>query len=157
GERISELVDVNGLVNSTIALLKSEIIGRHVDVEMHLARDVPPVSGDPIQLQQVLLNLFMNAMDAMAPLDDASRRITVSTMTAGGSVEVRIRDSGHGIKRGEEGQLFKPFYTSKARGLGLGLAICSTIAQAHGGKLTLENHDSGGAIATLSLPANMMS
>jgi signal transduction histidine kinase len=68
-------------------------------------------------------------------------------------VRLRVIDNGSGIRTEEQDQLFKPFYTSKAHGLGLGLTICSTIAQAHGGKLTLENHEDGGAVATLTLPA----
>jgi C4-dicarboxylate-specific signal transduction histidine kinase len=95
----------------------------------------------------------MNAMDAMASTAQPQRRIKVSTRALdGGAVEVRIRDRGTGIGRESQAQLFKPFYTSKTHGLGLGLTICSTIAQAHGGKLGLVNHPDRGAVAVLSLP-----
>jgi C4-dicarboxylate-specific signal transduction histidine kinase len=97
----------------------------------------------------------MNAMDAMASTTHASRRIKVSTRAAeAGTVEVRIRDRGPGIRSENRDQLFKPFYTSKSHGLGLGLTICSTIVQAHGGKLTLGNHPDRGAVAVFSLPAH---
>jgi C4-dicarboxylate-specific signal transduction histidine kinase len=139
-----------------VALLNNELIHRRIEIETDLARGLPPISGDPVQLQQVLLNLFMNAMDAMASTPEAYRRIKVTTaLAAADRVEVRVRDRGLGIKPQSQEQLFKPFYTSKANGLGLGLVICSSIAQAHGGKLTLTNHADRGAVAVFSLPAHL--
>jgi signal transduction histidine kinase len=153
GESKSEQVDLNELVTSTITLLNSELIGRRIEVETDLAGRLPATFGDPVQLQQVLLNLFMNAMDAMASTAQPQRRIKVSTRALeADAVEVRIRDRGHGIEAQSQAQMFKPFYTSKPHGLGLGLTICSTIAQAHGGKLGLVNHPDRGAVAVLSLP-----
>jgi len=155
GERKSELVDLNELVKSTIALVHSEAIARRIAIEADLASGLPAIAGDPVQLQQVLLNLLMNAMDAMAVTPGALRRVTVATRRAqAGAVEVAVRDRGHGIEANGETRLFKPFYSSKDHGLGLGLTICATIAQAHGGKLTLANHADGGAVAILSLPAD---
>ena len=114
GERKSEKVDLNELVTSTIALLNSELIGRHIEVETDLADRLPATFGDPVQLQQVLLNLFMNAMDAMASTAQPQRRIKVSTRALeADAVEVRIRDRGPGIEPQSQDQLFKPFYTSK--------------------------------------------
>jgi signal transduction histidine kinase len=153
GERKTESVDLNDLVISTIALLNSELIGRRIEVETDLTGRLPATFGDPVQLQQVLLNLFMNARDAMASTTQPQRRIKVSTRALEtDAVEVRIRDRGPGIEPQSQAQLFKPFYTSKTHGLGLGLTICSTIAQAHGGKLGLVNHPDRGAVAVLSLP-----
>jgi PAS domain S-box-containing protein len=156
-ERKSEAVDLNDLVRSTIALLNSEIIGRKIDVKVDLSNEVPVLSGDPIQLQQVLLNLLMNAMDAMGSMPRAQRRLAVATrVTPEAAVEITVKDNGTGIRSAEQARLFEPFYTTKADGLGLGLAICSTIVEAHGGTLTLANDDAGGALATLSLPAQEM-
>jgi signal transduction histidine kinase len=153
GESKSEPVDLNDLLTSTIALLNSELIGRRIEVETHLAGNLPATFGDPVQLQQVLLNLFMNAMDAMASTAQPQRRIKVSTRAVeADAVEVRIRDRGPGFAPQSQAQLFKPFYTSKPHGLGLGLTICSTIVQAHGGKVGLVNHPDRGAVAVLSLP-----
>jgi signal transduction histidine kinase len=153
GERKSEPVDINELIGSTIALLNSELIGRDVTITLDLANGLPAVSGDSIQLQQVLLNLVMNAMDAMASTPVAQRLVAISTRArVTGDVEIRIRDRGHGIRIQEDGRLFEPFFTTKQHGLGLGLTICSTIVQAHGGTLTLVNAEDGGAVARFSLP-----
>jgi signal transduction histidine kinase/ABC-type uncharacterized transport system substrate-binding protein len=154
GERKLESVNINDLVRSTAALLHSEMIGRETSIRLDLENRLFLISGDSVQLQQVLLNLVMNGMDAMASTPVDQRHILISTRgMESGSVEVRVIDRGHGIRPLANGRLFEPFYTTKEHGLGLGLAICSTIIQAHGGRLTLVNHAGGGAIAMFSLPS----
>jgi PAS domain S-box-containing protein len=156
-EKKSEPVDVNDLVRSTVALLHSELIGRGINVEVDLASTLPATVGDPVQLQQVLLNLLMNAMDAMATTPAAQRLVMLSTRpTEAMSVEILVKDHGPGIRSTEQGRLFEPFYTTKPHGLGLGLTICSTIVEAHGGTLTLANDEAGGVLAALSLPVQEM-
>ena len=153
GERKLESVNINDLVRSTAALLNSELIGRETGVGLDLENRLLLVTGDSVQLQQVLLNLVMNAMDAMASTPLAQRIIQISTRgLENGLLEVMVKDRGHGIRPLENGHLFEPFYTTKSHGLGLGLTICSTIVEAHGGRLTLANREGGGAIAGFSLP-----
>jgi PAS domain S-box-containing protein len=157
GETKAELVDINELVNQTTTLLRSEMIGRRIVVETDLAGDLPAHSGDSVQLQQVLLNLVMNAMDAMASTPTARRQVTISTRaTPAGAVEVLVKDRGPGIRPVQGAKLFEPFYTTKEHGLGLGLTICSTIVQAHGGTISLSNNDGDGAVAGFWLPAQEM-
>ena len=153
GERKAEYVNINDLVRSTVSLLNSELIGRDINVRLDLESGESLARGDSVQLQQVLLNLVMNAMDAMASTPMAQRFILISTREAQtGMVDVLVKDRGHGIRPKENGHVFEPFYTTKDHGLGLGLTLCSTIIQAHQGRLTLVNDEGGGAIAVFSLP-----
>ena len=153
GERKMESVNINDVVKSTISLLNSELIGRDISVRLDLENDELLTQGDSVQLQQVLLNLVMNAMDAMASTPMDQRSILISTRgTKTGMVDVLVKDRGHGIRPKENGRLFEPFYTTKNHGLGLGLSLCSTIIKSHQGKLTLINNEGGGAVAGFSLP-----
>ena len=153
GERKAEDVNINDLVKSTISLLNSELIGRDINIELNLENKPLLARGDSVQLQQVLLNLAMNAMDAMVSTPMEQRSILISTRAGEtGTVDVFVEDRGHGIDRTMNGRLFEPFYTTKAHGLGLGLTLCSTIMEAHRGRLTLVNSEGGGAVAGFSLP-----
>jgi C4-dicarboxylate-specific signal transduction histidine kinase len=157
GESRSEAVDLNALVDSTTALLRNELIRRQVMVETDLAANLPVVFGDSVQLQQVLLNLAVNAMDAMSTTPVPQRRVMIRTLqTPAGDIQVLIKDYGPGIKMANGKQAFVPFFTTKDHGLGLGLSICSTIIRKHGGTIKLTNDDTGGAVAEFSLPARVM-
>ena len=153
GEIKYEAIDMNELIASTLRLLHSELIGRRISIEDEKAADLPAARGDPIQLQQILLNLFMNAMDAMDGVAPARRVISISTaVTDEGGVEVRISDGGTGLPPSQEQSVFQPFFTTKKRGLGLGLPICASIMKLHGGTLSLQNNVSEGATAIFRLP-----
>jgi len=153
GESKSEPVCLNDLVTSTLRLLDSEAISRRMKIDVALEDDLPRTLGDPVQLQQVLLNLLMNAMDAMTATAPPQRVLTVGTRSVGdGTLEARISDHGRGVAEGDQSRLFQPFFTTKDRGLGLGLAICSKIVKAHGGKLRIDNNEGAGATASLTLP-----
>jgi signal transduction histidine kinase len=153
GEIKYEAIDMNELISSTLRLLHSELIDRRITVSDDKAADLPLTQGDPIQLQQILLNLFMNAMDAMDGVAPTKRAIAVSTaMTQEGGVEVRISDCGTGLPLSQEQHVFRPFFTTKKRGLGLGLPICASIMKLHGGSLSLQNNVRDGATAIFRLP-----
>jgi PAS domain S-box-containing protein len=152
-ESQSEPVDLNGLMESTLRMLRGELVNRKIEVDIALSGDLPAAVGDPVQLQQVLLNLLMNAMDAMGETAPARRLIMVRTRSdSNGTVEAVVADRGRGIAPDEQRRLFEPFFTTKGHGLGLGLSICSSIASAHGGSLTIDNNTDGGATAVFRLP-----
>lgn len=154
GETRAEAIDLNALIRSTIDLLHSEIVARRFKVELELAPGVPQCVGDAVQLQQVLLNLLLNAMDAMAAAPMARRAITVSTrLTQDDTIETSVIDRGPGLGLDVQVHAFDPFFTTKPQGLGLGLSICSTIISMHGGQLQLVNNAAGGATASFTLPA----
>lgn len=153
GKRRSEPVDINELVDSSAAVLGAELSARGFTTRIDKEASDASILGDPIQLQQVILNLIMNAVDAMAATETAQRIVTLTTRTTGaGNVEVEVRDRGPGIPLAGPDRLFEPFYTTKENGLGLGLAICSTILAVHGGTLSLANGEGGGAVAKVRLP-----
>jgi two-component system sensor kinase FixL len=113
-----------------------------------------PVHGDRVQLQQVVLNLVVNALDAMKETSGGNRRLVVRTAASGGerSIEVSVRDHGVGLPPENPDRIFEPLYTTKPHGIGLGLAICRSIIQAHGGRIGSRNNADGGATFWFTLP-----
>jgi PAS domain S-box-containing protein len=152
GKSASEPTDLNQLVESTLRLLHGEIVRRKTSLDVELAANLPTIFGDPVQLQQVLLNVIMNAMEAMSSKAPSQRAINITTRANAKQVEVVIVDSGQGIAAEDQSQLFQPFFTTKEQGLGLGLSLCSTIVKSHGGKLSIENNAGGGATVMIALP-----
>ena len=153
GERREELIDLNHLVVSALQLLHSELVIRKTKVETDLKTGLAPISGDSVELQQVLINLLMNAVEAMASTPTPDRVLEIVTReTDKGNVEVSIRDRGPGMAEAALKRIFEPFFTTKDGGLGLGLSICSTIVTSNRGQITLRNFPGGGMIATVSLP-----
>jgi len=148
----TERLRVNQLVRDVLLLLGSEIREAGVDVGLDLAGELPSVEGNRVQLQQILVNLIMNALDAMRGQVE-ERRLIVRTRFAGPGVEVTIRDTGPGLPSEGADGLFEAFVTTKSNGMGVGLAICRTLAQAHGGSVAAVNHPDGGAEFRLGLPA----
>ena len=119
---------------------------------LELSRSVPGVRGDRVQFQQVLLNLILNAMDAMNGCEAGRRCVAVRVRPREEEVEVAVSDSGHGIPAQNLKRLFEPFFTTKPSGMGLGLAISRTIIEVHGGRLWAENNPAGGATFRFTLP-----
>ncbi len=146
-------LDINDVVEESLRLMRSDLLNRHVMVSTDLADALPAVSGDRNQLQQVLLNFVINGCDAMDGRE-ADRRLLVRTQaTAHGSVEVSVADRGAGIPLADLERIFEPFVTTKSNGLGLGLSICRSIVEAHGGRLWATNNADRGATLHCELPA----
>lgn len=145
-------LDLNDLVRETIGLLQAELVLRHVIPTVTLAENLPPVMGNRVQLQQVLLNLVLNAADAMVHLTPDTRPLEVRTVSEGPSVKVCVSDRGEGIAEENLARVFDPFWTTKEHGLGVGLAICRAIAASHRGTLVATNNRGEGATFCFSLP-----
>jgi len=146
GERRLQPIDARELVEEVLHLARTELITRRIEATVVVAPDLPRFLGDKVQLQQVLLNLILNAGEAMTNTEIARRRLIVTANAeAAGDVHVSVRDFGSGIDSNLIDRLFDPFVTTKADGLGLGLSISRTIIAAHGGRLWAENNHDGGA------------
>jgi len=147
-ELASEAVDLNGATREVLALSKSELHRARVIVRAELAEDLPPVLGDRVQLQQVILNLIMNAADAMSGIDDRARELTVrSECEDGGSVRLSVQDSGVGFDLKTVERLFDPFYTTKSNGMGIGLSVSRSIIDNHHGHLWATPNEAGATVA----------
>jgi two-component system, LuxR family, sensor kinase FixL len=146
-------LDLNELIKEVLRLAHSDLITRNVAVTTELASELPPVCGDRVQLQQVILNLILNACEAMSDRQTQERRLTVATARDGAAgVRVSVVDRGTGISADELERVFAPFFTTKEHGLGLGLSICRSIVVAHGGRLWASNNQDRGATFHLTLP-----
>jgi signal transduction histidine kinase len=145
-------IDVNTVVNECVQILAHDAASRGVSVRQQGAAAPCMVLGDRIHLQQVVLNLVLNAMDAMADTAASQRRIVLETVADGRGVALSVRDSGPGIAPDVVARLFEPFMTTKPDGLGIGLSIVRSIVDAHGGRINIENSADGGAIARVWLP-----
>jgi PAS domain S-box-containing protein len=151
-------LNLNEVVTEVLGLVHSDLIQRGVTVDARLADALPAVFADRVQLQQVLLNLLLNACDAMAAGTSGQKLLTITTVeTETGDVELSVADHGTGIAPHEMDRVFEPFVTSKPHGLGLGLAICRSIVTAHGGKLWANNNAEGGATFHLTLDSDPIS
>ena len=146
-------VDLNDIVRETLDFVAPNAAGRGVQVEVDLMNRPAVVSGDGVHLQQVLLNLVLNGLDAMTDTPAEHRRLLVSTGRTNGHVDVAVRDSGSGIPPEAFGKLFEPFFTTKADGMGMGLSIARHIVEAHRGRILAENNEERGATVWFSLPA----
>ena len=123
-----------------------------IDLHQALAAGLPPVWADPVQVQQVIGNLLLNALDAMPAAPGARREVHIDTAREGDTVVFTIRDSGIGLAPEVQAHLFDAFWTTKPDGMGMGLAVCHTIVTTHGGKLAIADNGDRGAIVSFTLP-----
>jgi PAS domain S-box-containing protein len=148
-----ENVDLNVVIADVLRLVASDAIRRGVSLRKELAPALPPVMGDPIQLQQVLVNLIVNAMDAQSDIPQSRRYVTISSRLGAEEIEVAVRDGGCGIPPEKMSLLFESFFTDKHQGMGLGLSIARTFVAEHRGRIWVENNPEGGATFRFALPA----
>jgi len=146
-------IHVDELVGDVRALVRVDAAARHVKLDVDIPGDLPPVRGDRVHLQQVLLNLILNGMDALNESSREGRRVRVTALLDGAqTVEIAVSDTGSGIPTDKLTHIFDPFFTTKPNGMGMGLPISRTIIEAHGGRFWAENNNSGGATFRFTLP-----
>jgi PAS domain S-box-containing protein len=146
-----EVFDINEIIRETVALLRDEAVRYRISIRTELAADLPQIVGDRVQLQQVAMNLIVNSIEAMREVD-GTREIIIKSQRAG-QVFVSISDTGVGIPPQLSEQIFEPFFTTKANGTGMGLRICRSIIESHGGQLRVVGSQERGATFHLNLPA----
>ena len=142
--------DLNDLVRETVELVLT--VGRKVELDSVITQDALPIVGDRIQLQQVILNLVTNGIDAMKDSPSENRIISIRTSRVEDFAQLSVSDRGHGIPEDKLKEVFEPFFTSKAEGMGMGLSIARTIIEAHNGSVSARNRDQGGASFRIKLP-----
>lgn len=153
GEFQPVALDANGLIQEVLELMHCELMARHVRVVKDFGSGLPSIRGDSVELQQVMINLVLNAADAMAQTAENMRTLTIqSTQVEGNKVLISVTDTGCGIPRGREETIFEPYHTTKPRGLGLGLSLSRSIVAAHGGRLWAENQPQQGARFQFTVP-----
>jgi C4-dicarboxylate-specific signal transduction histidine kinase len=146
--------EINEAIREVLALTHGELAKNGISLQTQLASGLPLVEGDRVQLQQVILNLTVNAVEAMVEVSEGSRDLLISTSFDTRDVIVTVQDSGPGVKPEDLARLFDPFYTTKPTGMGMGLSICRSITEAHGGRLWATANIPQGASFHLSLPAH---
>jgi signal transduction histidine kinase len=148
-------LDVHRLIDEVVGLARAFALSREIELNVDVEPEVPSPHGDPVQIQQVLINLMLNAMDAVIDQPAHARHVTVSAAARDAStVELSVIDTGIGIPVKALPHIFDPFFTTKTSGMGMGLAICRTIVQAHGGDIRVENNPGGGTIVRFTLPVS---
>jgi C4-dicarboxylate-specific signal transduction histidine kinase len=148
-----DAVAIDDAILEVIALTRTEAANNSVSVRTQSAEGLPPVQGDRVQLQQVLLNLIINAIEAMRDVGEEERELLISARNEPDGVSVEVRDSGPGFAPAPLERVFEPFYTTKPEGMGIGLSICRSIIEAHGGRLWASANVPSGASFQFALPA----
>jgi signal transduction histidine kinase len=151
-----EPLDLNEVIGKVVALSLGDLQRRRVVLASELADGLPPVIGDRVQLQQVILNLLLNAAEAMSEVNGRARNLTIRTEGEDGDrVRVTVRDSGMGVDRQTRDKIFDAFYTTKSGGMGIGLSVSRSIIERHHGRLWVEPNDGPGATFGFSIPLHL--
>jgi C4-dicarboxylate-specific signal transduction histidine kinase len=149
-----ESIDINTAIEDVLTITRSELLKHGISLQTDLATGLPRLEGYRVQLQQVILNLILNAVEAMSGLDEGTRELRISTSAdASNAIVVAVRDNGPGLDPALLNQLFQPFITTKPEGIGMGLAICDSIIRSHGGRLSAGANEPRGALFQFSLRA----
>jgi C4-dicarboxylate-specific signal transduction histidine kinase len=148
----SDRLDLNEVIQEVLNLTSSEIAAERITVIAELAPDLPAIAGDRVQLTQLLLNLFTNAIEAMTAVQNRPRELRIQSRVESNAVQVSVQDTGMGFAQEQLDRMFQPFYTTKRAGIGMGLSISRSIVEAHGGRLWAVAGDSRGAVFYLTLP-----
>jgi len=147
-----DALDINEAIREVVGLTRGEAVKNNISVQTQLAEGLPRIQGDKVQLQQVILNLIINAVEAMSSVPEDSRKLLISARKDVGGVVVVVQDSGPGLSPESLDRLFDAFYTTKASGMGMGLSICRSIVEAHGGQIWASRDVGPGATFQLTLP-----
>jgi PAS domain S-box-containing protein len=151
-----ESIDINTAIEDVLTITRSELLKHGISLQTDLATGLPRVEGYRVQLQQVILNLILNAVEAMSGLDEGTRELRISTSAdASNAIVVTVRDNGPGLDPALLNRLFQPFITTKPEGIGMGLAICDSIIRSHGGRLSAGANEPRGALFQFTLRAQL--
>jgi signal transduction histidine kinase len=151
-------LDMNGAIGEILELLRAELRRHDISLETDLRSDIPPIMGDRVQLQQVILNLIMNGIEAMSTIVDRPKRLRVSSRSGeAGGVLIAVEDSGPGLDPVAVDLIFDPLFSTKPGGLGLGLSICRSVVGAHGGRVWASPNMHFGSTFQFVLPADVIS
>ncbi len=152
GERLRESLDVNQVIREVLALLEDRLRREGISLRAETSENLPPAMVDRVLLQQVILNLLLNAMDAMRPINDQPKTLRIRTEQSPGNIVVLVQDSGPGLDPDQLSRIFEAFYTTKVDGIGMGLTISRSIVEAHGGRLWAVANDGPGSSFCFTLP-----
>jgi C4-dicarboxylate-specific signal transduction histidine kinase len=150
----TDLLDINDAIMDTIALARGEILKHRVALETQLATDLPPIRGDRVQLQQVIMNLVVNAVEAMTAVDEGTRELQIGANKDQDHIHITVGDAGPPLKPESLARFFEAFHSTKPGGMGMGLSICRAIIEAHQGRIWATANVSRGATLHVTLPAS---